>query len=93
MKFLVLTDIHGNTEALDKLDSEFAKADAVLFAGDFCECFKTETGKPVLDALIKNTMKFMPFLVTAMNRNLLNSLKMPESMQNACSIIPEDLQS
>ena len=53
MKFLVLTDIHGNTEALDKLEPEFAKADAVLFAGDFCECFKTETGKPVLDALIK----------------------------------------
>ena len=24
-----------------------------VFAGDFCECFKTETGKPALDALIK----------------------------------------
>lgn len=53
MKFLVLTDIHGNTENLDKLDSQFEKADAILFAGDFCECFKTETGKPVLDALVK----------------------------------------
>lgn len=53
MKFLVLTDIHGNTEALDKLNQEFENCDAVLFAGDFCECFKTETSKPVLDALCK----------------------------------------
>ncbi len=53
MKFLVLTDIHGNISDLDKLDSEFKAADAVLFAGDFCECFKTETSKPVLDALVK----------------------------------------
>ncbi|MEE1166946.1 MAG: metallophosphoesterase family protein [Treponema sp.] len=53
MKFLVITDIHGNVEALDKIDSRFKEADAVLFAGDFCECFKTETSKPVLDALVK----------------------------------------
>lgn len=53
MKFLVLTDIHGNVSDLDKLELEFKSADAVLFAGDFCECFKTETSKPVLDALIK----------------------------------------
>lgn len=53
MKFLVLTDIHGNVAALDKLDSEFKAADAVVFAGDFCECFKPETSKPVLDALVK----------------------------------------
>ncbi len=53
MKFLVLTDIHGNVSDLDKLEPEFKAADAVLFAGDFCECFKTETSKPVLDALVK----------------------------------------
>ena len=41
MKFLVITDIHGNVESLDKLDDEFKNCDAVLFAGDFCECFKT----------------------------------------------------
>jgi len=51
MKLLLISDIHGNTEVLDKLDSEFQTADAVLFAGDFAECFKTETAKPVLDKL------------------------------------------
>lgn len=53
MRFLVLTDIHGNVSALDKLDSEFKACDAVLFAGDFCECFKCETSEPVLNALLK----------------------------------------
>lgn len=53
MKFLAISDLHGNVSVLDKLDSVFKSVDAVLFAGDFCECFKTETGKPALDALIK----------------------------------------
>lgn len=53
MKFLVISDIHGNIESLDKIDEEFKNVDAVLFAGDFCECFKTETSKPVMDALVK----------------------------------------
>ena len=53
MKFLVITDIHGNIENLDKLEPQFKEADAVLFAGDFCECFKTETSKPVLQSLVK----------------------------------------
>ena len=35
MKFLVLSDIHGNEEKLEKLNAEFEAADAVLFAGDF----------------------------------------------------------
>ncbi len=53
MKFLLLSDIHGNTEVLDKLDEEFKSCDGVLFAGDFAECFKTETSKPVLDKLVR----------------------------------------
>ncbi len=53
MKFLCISDIHGNIDALDKLDDVFKSVDAVLFAGDFAECFKTETSKPVLDALLK----------------------------------------
>ena len=51
MKFLVLSDLHANNSVLDKLDKEFEKADAVLFAGDFAECFKPETGKASLEAL------------------------------------------
>lgn len=55
MKFLCISDVHGNIEALDKLEAAgaFKEADAVLFAGDFAECFKTETSKPVLDSLVK----------------------------------------
>lgn len=52
MKLLLLSDIHGNVDNLDKIDGEFKSADAVLFAGDFSECFKTETAKPVLDKLL-----------------------------------------
>lgn len=53
MKLLLISDIHGNVDVLDKLDNEFQSCDAVLFAGDFAECFKTETAKPVLDKLTK----------------------------------------
>ena len=53
MKFLCISDIHGNVDVLDKLDEVFKTVDAVLFAGDFAECFKTETAKPVLDSLVK----------------------------------------
>lgn len=53
MKLLLISDIHGNVKNLEKLDSEFKSCDAVLFAGDFAECFKTETSKPVLEELCK----------------------------------------
>lgn len=52
MKFLVLSDIHGNLENIDKLDEQFKSVDAVLFGGDFAKFGETETGKPVLDNLI-----------------------------------------
>jgi len=51
MKLLLISDIHGNADILDKLDDEFKACDAVLFAGDFAEAFKDETAKPVLDKL------------------------------------------
>ncbi|MBR1911087.1 MAG: metallophosphoesterase family protein [Treponema sp.] len=51
MHFLVLSDIHGNLEVLDKLDDCFNKADAVLFAGDFARFEHEETGLPVLEKL------------------------------------------
>ncbi|MCM1322435.1 MAG: metallophosphoesterase family protein [Bacteroides sp.] len=53
MKFLVISDIHGDTAVLDRLDGEFKQADAVLFAGDFSKCFEPQTAKPVLEALLK----------------------------------------
>lgn len=51
--FLLLSDIHGDLEQLNKLDDEFAKADAVLFAGDFAKFEHAETGLPVLQNLCK----------------------------------------
>ncbi len=53
MKFLVLSDIHGEISILDKLDDEFKKADVVLFAGDFAQFGNIETGLPTLQALMK----------------------------------------
>lgn len=53
MKFLVISDIHGNIENIEKLENEFKNADAVLFAGDFAEFGKEETGLPALKALCK----------------------------------------
>lgn len=51
MKVLVLSDLHGANDKLDLLDKEFKNADAVIFAGDYAECFKNETGKPALEKL------------------------------------------
>ena len=51
MKILLLSDLHANNSVLEKMDSVFAEADAVIFAGDFAECFKPETGKDALHAL------------------------------------------
>jgi len=51
MKILVLSDLHAENSMLDKLNAQFEKADAVIFAGDFAECFKPETGKQALEML------------------------------------------
>ena len=51
MKILVLRELHANNENVGKLEDQFAKADAVIFAGDFAECFKPETGKEALNTL------------------------------------------
>ncbi|MCI6321917.1 metallophosphoesterase, partial [Treponema porcinum] len=51
MKFLVMTDIHGNSSVLDKLDDEFKSCDAVLFGGDFADVIGKLPGEPVLEKL------------------------------------------
>lgn len=53
MKFLVLSDIHGDTGYIEQLDEEFAAADAVLFAGDFARDKEPETGMQILNTLVK----------------------------------------
>lgn len=51
MKFLVLSDLHGALDVLDKLQDEFNAADAVIFAGDFAKFGDESTGKPALEKL------------------------------------------
>ena len=53
MKFLVISDLHAHNDVLDKMDAQFKEADGVLFAGDFAECFKPETGEEALKLLCK----------------------------------------
>ena len=51
MNFLVISDLHGNLDVLDRLDEQFKKADAVLFAGDFTKFGDASTGIPALEKL------------------------------------------
>ena len=53
MRFLVISDGHGDLDVLDKLDSEFNSCDAVLFGGDFAKFKEPETGLPFLQKLVK----------------------------------------
>ena len=53
MKLLVISDLHAHNDVLDKMDEIFKQADAVIFGGDFAECFKPETGKEALERLCK----------------------------------------
>ena len=53
VKLLVISDGHGNTEALEKLAPVAAGVDAVLFAGDFAAFGKPETGAPFLEGLAR----------------------------------------
>ena len=45
MKFLVISDLHGNLDVLDKMEGIFKEADAVLFAGDFAKFGESATGR------------------------------------------------
>ncbi len=53
MRFLVISDGHGDLEVLDKLDSEFKSCDVVLFGGDFAKFKEPESGLPFLQKLVK----------------------------------------
>ncbi len=51
MKFLVISDLHGSIETLDRMEEQFKEADAVIFAGDFAKFGCEETGLPSLEKL------------------------------------------
>ena len=75
MKLLVMSDLHAANENLDKLDAEFAKADAVLFAGDFAECFKPETGKGALEKLCSKHETIFAVLGNCDNEDFMEDLE------------------
>ncbi len=58
MKFLVLSDIHGSVDMIDKLDTQFSKADAVLVAGDFAEFGVLSSAEPTLKHLLSKHERF-----------------------------------
>lgn len=75
MKFLVLSDLHANNEMIDKLDAEFKACDAVLFGGDFAECFKPETGKEALEKLCAKHENIFAVLGNCDNEDFLEELE------------------
>lgn len=51
MRLLLISDLHGKIENLERLRTEFESADAVVFAGDFTEFGKYETLLPAVKKL------------------------------------------
>jgi len=75
MKILVISDLHANNTVLDKMDAQFKSADAVIFAGDFAECFKPETGKGALEALCSKHENIFAVLGNCDNEDFLEDLE------------------
>jgi Icc-related predicted phosphoesterase len=75
MKLLVISDLHAHNEVLDKMDEVFKQADAVVFGGDFAECFKPETGKEALERLCKKHDSIFAVLGNCDNIDFLEELE------------------
>ena len=75
MRFLVLSDIHGDKKYLELLDEEFALADAVLFAGDFTRFEAKETARPVLNTLVKKHDSLFCILGNCDEKDFINELE------------------
>ena len=75
MKLLVISDLHAHNDVLDKMDDIFKQADAVLFAGDFAECFKPETGDEALEKLCSKHDSIFAVLGNCDNETFLEDLE------------------
>lgn len=53
MKFLVISDLHGKKENVERLSNILKEVDAVLFAGDFTKFNKEDTALPCIEAISK----------------------------------------
>ena len=75
MKLLVISDLHAHNDVLDTMDDIFKQADAVVFGGDFAECFKPETGKEALERLCKKHDSIFAVLGNCDNEDFLEDLE------------------
>ena len=75
MKLLVISDLHAHNEVLDKMDALFEQADAVVFGGDFAECFKPETGKAALEKLCSKHDTIFAVLGNCDNEDFMEELE------------------
>ena len=75
MKLLVISDLHAHNDVLDKMDDIFKQADAVIFGGDFAECFKPETGSEALERLCKKHENIFAVLGNCDNIDFLEELE------------------
>ena len=75
LNLLVISDLHAANDKLDNLDAQFKEADGVIFAGDFAECFKPETGKEALDTLCKKHENIFAVLGNCDNEQFLEELE------------------
>ena len=75
MKILVISDLHAHNDVLDQMDSLFEQADAVVFGGDFAECFKPETGKAALEKLCSKHENIFAVLGNCDNEDFMEDLE------------------
>ena len=75
MKLLVISDLHAHNDVLDKMDSLFEQADAVIFGSDFAECLKPETGKDALEKLCSKHENIFAVLGNCDNEDFLEELE------------------
>ncbi|MBO7121862.1 MAG: metallophosphoesterase family protein [Treponema sp.] len=84
MKLLLISDLHGNVDNLQKLEGEIKSADAVLFAGDFSKFKKTETGLPCAEKMRELCPNLFAVLGNCDEPELLESIeKLDISAQHA----------
>lgn len=74
MKLVLISDVHGNKENIEKLKNEFDSCDGIVFAGDFTEFNKEETGLPALEALSKCHENIFAVLGNCDNPELMEKL-------------------
>ncbi|MGP1587751.1 MAG: metallophosphoesterase [Treponemataceae bacterium] len=84
MRFLIISDGHGNSDMLDKLNEEFKKSDIVLFAGDFAKFGRKSTGKLFLEKLVLKHEKIFAVLGNCDEQTFIEQLEKADiSVENS----------